>query len=154
MDLYESLTTDTVAHLNPAPAVAIDPDSTVADAVAKMRDHRIGSVVICRSERLVGIFTERDALRIMAKGGDFGASIETVMTANPVAVTSSDSIWAALTRMYEGGYRRMPITDSEGRPTGIVSTRRIVHYLVEHFPTAVYNLPPVAQPTTRDREGA
>ena len=151
---YESLTTDTVAHLDPIPLVAVDPGSTVADALGQMRDHRIGSVVVCREQRIVGIFTERDALQIMAQGGDLDASLESVMTREPVTVSCEDSIWTAVNRMNQGGYRRLPVTGPEGSPIGMVSVRRIVHYLVEHFPTAVYNLPPVAQHTTRDREGA
>ena len=44
--------------------------------------------------------------------------------------------------MEKGGYRNLPVVDDAGRPVGILSVMRIVHYLVEHFPVAVYNLPP------------
>jgi predicted transcriptional regulator len=44
--------------------------------------------------------------------------------------------------MQEGGYRHLPVIDDANHPIGILSAKRIVHYLVEHFPSAVYNQPP------------
>jgi CBS domain-containing protein len=154
MNLYGSLTTDTVAHLDPAPVVVASPASTISAAIDQMKENRAGSVVVCEGDRLLGIFTERDVLRLLARGGDLSAPVRSVMSPEPVTVGLTDTIWTAVARMNEGGYRRMPIVDGEGRPAGMVTVRRVVHYLVEHFPAAVYNLPPVAQPTTRDREGA
>jgi hypothetical protein len=56
--------------------------------------------------------------------------------------------------MAEGGYRHLPIVDDQHRPTGVVAVHGIVHYLVDHFPNTVYNLPPDPKASTRDREGA
>ena len=46
-----------------------------------------------------------------------------------------------------------PIIDRLGRPLGILEVSGIVHYLVQHFPKTIYNLPPVAHPVMHDREG-
>jgi hypothetical protein len=43
--------------------------------------------------------------------------------------------------------------DAEGRPVGIVDVSGIIHWLVDHFQKAVYNLPPVAKVGTLQREG-
>ena len=49
----------------------------------------------------------------------------------------------------------MPLVDEAGRPTGLVSMRHIVDYLVDLFPEAVLNLPPSpALGIPREREGA
>jgi hypothetical protein len=56
--------------------------------------------------------------------------------------------------MDEGGYRHLPVVDEGGRPVGVLSVKRIVHYLVEHFPTTVYNLPPNPGAVPQEREGA
>jgi hypothetical protein len=53
-----------------------------------------------------------------------------------------------------GGYRRLPIVDDKGRPTGLLKVPGILHYLVEHFPNVVYNLPPTPHHSTQEREGA
>ena len=56
--------------------------------------------------------------------------------------------------MAHGGYRRLPIVDDQGRPTGIIKVEGIMHYLVEHFPSTVYNLPPNPSVVQQEREGA
>ena len=56
--------------------------------------------------------------------------------------------------MAEGGYRRLPIVDELGRPTGIVKVEGIMHYLVEHFPTVIHNLPPKPHHSYQQRKGA
>jgi branched-chain amino acid transport system substrate-binding protein len=48
----------------------------------------------------------------------------------------------------------LPIVDELGRPTGILTVQGIMHYLVEHFPAAIYNLPPVPHHSFQQREGA
>ena len=55
--------------------------------------------------------------------------------------------------MEEGGYRHLPVVDERG-PVGVLSVKRIVHYLVEHFPTTVYNLPPDPAVVPQQAEGA
>ena len=42
----------------------------------------------------------------------------------------------------------------DDKPVGILSVKRIVHYLVEHFPAMVYNLPSRPLPASPKREGA
>jgi hypothetical protein len=56
--------------------------------------------------------------------------------------------------MDEGGYRRLPVVDSSGAPAGIVDTKSLVHFLVGHFPAAIYNQAPHASLLAKDREGA
>jgi len=56
--------------------------------------------------------------------------------------------------MEEGGYRHLPVVDETGRTLGVLSVKRIVHYLVEHFPSTIYNLPPDPSVFPHDAEGA
>lgn len=153
MDIELCLTTDTVDQAGPMPPLCVTPDTPIREVFHKLRDHRGGSVLICRDEVLIGIFTERDALRLMARGGDLEAPVESAMVSDPVTLRAQAAIGAAILRMSSGGYRRMPIVDDAGRPTGVLQVSGIIHYLVEHFPKTVYNLPPVAHPLTQDREG-
>ena len=63
----------------------IGPDATVHEAAELMVKRRIGALVVLRSERLVGIFTERDVLaRVVAASRDpTETKVEEVMTRNP-----------------------------------------------------------------------
>jgi CBS domain-containing protein len=55
--------------------------------------------------------------------------------------------------MQKGGYRHLPVV-VDGKPIGIVSARRVVSYLVSHFPGTVHNLPPQQHDIPPRREGA
>jgi CBS domain-containing protein len=154
LSLRENLTRDTVSQLRAGDVVCAADDDSIAAAVALMRRHRTGCVLVCTENRLVGIFTERDVMRIIAEGGDLTAPVATVMTAKPATISPSATVAEAVIQMHRGGYRRLPVVDQDGTPMSVLKLRSVVHYLVEHFPSAVYNLPPVSQPTTKDREGA
>ena len=128
----------------------------MAEAVALMRQQRVGCVLVCRDdEQLVGIFTERDLMRrVLAAGMPLTVPVALCMTPDPVVVHPKEPIGAAVRRMEEGGYRHLPVVDEAGRPVGVLSVKRIVHYLVEHFPSTIYNLPPDPDVVPLEREGA
>lgn len=155
MDLARNLKCDSVSRLHPAAPLQIGPDQTVAEAVALMRQEDVGYVLVTQDQRLSGIFTERDLLRrVLAAGKPLTLTLAECMTPNPVVVGRKDSIAVAVRRMEEGGYRHLPVVDEGGRLVGVLSVKRIVHYLVEHFPATVYNLPPDPGMVPQEREGA
>lgn len=155
MELARNLKQDPVSRLRPTPAVVVAPDCAIADAVAQMRRQRVGCLVVSENRLLVGVFTERDLLtRVLVPGRPMSDPIREVMTPNPVTVRLRDPIRQAVQTMQKGGYRHLPVLDDAGRPAGILSVKRIVHYLVEHFPATIYNLPPEVNGFPRHREGA
>jgi len=155
MDLAKNLKIECVSRLHPKPPLKIGPDKTVAEAVDMMRRDRVGCVLVCEGERVVGIFTERDLLRrVLAAGKPLTVRLAECMTTHPVVVSPKEAIGAAVRRMEEGGYRHLPVVDHLGRPQGVLSVKRIVHYLVEHFPSTVYNLPPDPDAVPLEPEGA
>ena len=99
-------------------------DVSVREAARRMARARVGAIMVVDDERLVGIFTERDALvRVLAAGLDTEATrLDQVMTANPLAAGPDLPLGHALHMMYDGGFRHIPIVDS-GRPVGMVSAR-------------------------------
>jgi CBS domain-containing protein len=155
MDLAKNFKIDSVSRLHPTPPRRVGPRQTVAEAVALMRQERVGCVLVCEAERIIGILTERDILRrVIAPGKPLTVSVAECMTPNPVVVDRKEPVAAAVRRMEEGGYRHLPVVDEIGRAVGVLSVKRIVHYLVEHFPATIYNLPPDPGVVQQDREGA
>jgi len=153
--LKENLLQDTVARLDMKPAVTVGPRATIREAIAAMQQGRSGCLCVVEDERLVGIFTERDLLkRVIGTGVDFGAMISTVMSPNPATTTTDETIGAVIRDMRDRGYRHLPVVDKRGRVLGRVSVREIVHYMVEYFPTVVYNLPPKPDQVDAEPEGA
>src|SRR5262245_40387211 len=111
-----------------------------------MRRDNSGCVLVCDASQLVGLFTERDLMcRVLAVGKTLTVPIADVMTTEPVTVGPNDPIRVALRRMESGGHRHLPVVDESNRPVGILSVKHVVHYLVEHYPSAVYNQPPPGQ---------
>jgi CBS domain-containing protein len=96
--------------------------TTVSDAARLMKDHEIGALMVCDKKRLVGVFTERDALfRVTAEERDPKTTLlAEVMTPNPQTIGPDKPLGHALHMMYEGGFRNVPVVE-KGRPIGMVS---------------------------------
>ncbi len=152
MSLLENLTIETVARLATAPAVSVTAETPLESVLQVMRDYRVSAVTLEESGRLVGIFTERDSLRAMASGEDGKAPIHRFASPSPLVVTKCEPISGAIAKMSANGYRHLPLVDDDGRVIGMVDVMAIIHWLVDHFPQAVYNLPPTSE-TLLEREG-
>ena len=154
MDFQLNLNVETVARLEALPPICVEPSLTVGEALRELQARRRSTLLVCREGKLAGIFTERDAIRLMTGEANLDVPVEQVMTREPVVVSPDDSVGDAIAKMSHGGYRRLPIVNRDGVPTGVLSVRQILRYLVEHFPTAIYTLPPTPDEATKDREGA
>ena len=152
-ELKGLLETVTVGELTRTGYPVLDPNQTVREAILSMRSCRHGSAVVCENDRVVGIFTERDLMRVLDDGG-IASRIADVMTKEPQTVSTADTLSVATALMHEGGYRRLPVVDPDGSPVGVVDVKAIVHRIVEHFPEAIYNQATHAQLIARHREGA
>ncbi|HMM77782.1 MAG TPA: CBS domain-containing protein [Gammaproteobacteria bacterium] len=109
-------------------------DMPVAEAARQMQQRQVGAIVVVQDDRLVGIFTERDALfRVVAAGVDPTITpVAEVMTRNPAALDPGQPFAAALELMHEGQFRHVPIVEN-GRPVGMVSSRDALGPELEDF---------------------
>lgn len=100
----------------------LPPAATVQEACRRMRDRRIGAILVVEENRLVGLFTGRDAVaRVLAEGRDPAATmLADVMTNGPDTLKPGAMAIEALRMMQDGGYRHMPVVDG-CRVVGIVS---------------------------------
>lgn len=120
---------DRVSDLVKRPPLSIPPGTSVRDAVRVMYDNGVGSIIIVLEGKPVGVFTERDLLRLVAMGVSLEARVEEFMSRNVVAVKTSDSIIKAATLMSEKRIRHLPVVDEKGELVGVISIRDIVEYL-------------------------
>ena len=104
--------------------ICASAQSTVSDTARQMKQSGVGTVMVVDNERLVGIFTERDALfRGLAEGRNAKSTlIADVMTSNPLTIGPDKPFGHALHIMYEGGFRHVPVVEN-GWPIGMVSAR-------------------------------
>lgn len=103
-----------------APILMHDTDS-VQKACETMRARHVGSVlVVDEHEHLLGIFTGRDAVKLLASGKAGGTTLGHAMTPHPVTVSPEQKAIEALRAMSDGGFRHLPVVE-RGRIVGIVS---------------------------------
>ena len=108
--------------------------TSVADAARMMKDHQVGAMLVVDADRLVGIFTERDALyRVVAEQRDVRRTmLAEVMTESPQSIHPDEPFSRALHMMHAGGFRHVPVVES-GKPIGIVSARDALGPELEDF---------------------
>jgi CBS domain-containing protein len=99
-----------------------------------MRNKNLGALLVVSYGRLVGIFTERDALyRVLAEGLDPKVTtLQEVMTADPMTLGPERTYGHALLVMYENGFRHIPVVEN-GQPVGIISSRNAMDPDMEEF---------------------
>jgi CBS domain-containing protein len=141
--LRGALLSEPISALAPREPVLLPPAATLADAVRAMNEAGTGCVCVVERGQLVGIFTERDLLRLAVRDLEPGRiALGKVMTPQPETLRPEDGIAYALNLMTARGFRHIPLVDRAGRPTGIVAMRDIVRFVVSMFPDSVQNVPP------------
>ncbi|MEB2837046.1 MAG: CBS domain-containing protein [Desulfurococcales archaeon] len=110
--------------------VTASTGDTVKVAVDLMASNRVGSVLVLESGRLAGIFTERDLVNHLHRGGGLDDKLGDVMTRNPITVREDESLWKAVMLMVEHGIRHLPVVNAEGDLVGVLSIRDALRALV------------------------
>jgi CBS domain-containing protein len=129
--IERSLMEDTISSLRPHMPFTVLPTTPVGQTIKSMLAHNVGALLIVdESNRLLGIFSERDLLIKIAGVRENYANlpVEQFMTRNPETVTAGDTLAFALHKMDVGGYRHLPVLH-EGKPVGVISVRDMLHHI-------------------------
>jgi CBS domain-containing protein len=107
----------------------IEGDATVLDAVVKMVEANVGSLLVTDGGETIGIVTERDYLRRVAVEGrtETNTSVREIMSAPVIVVTPQTSIDECMALMTYRRIRHLPVAE-EGEVTGIVSIGDLVKF--------------------------
>jgi CBS domain-containing protein len=102
--------------------LTLPPSATVQEACKQMHERKVGAVlVVNRKGELAGIFTGRDAVRLLSEGKDAkGTHLRDVMTSEPHHLPPRHTAIDALRLMRDGGFRHVPVVH-EGLVMGVVS---------------------------------
>ena len=107
------------------------PDLTISAAAHTMVNEGIGSIGVVDRGRLIGIFTERDALRVVADGSDPDEQVVADwMTPDPDVLSPQVEVEDAAEWLLATGYRHLPVVE-DGALLGIVSIKDILWALRE-----------------------
>lgn len=131
----EALAEETVASIRSKPYAEISPDKPVYGALQALAGLKVASLLVVKDQKLVGVFTERDALeRVASRYHDVKhLPVREVMTANPVVVYETDPAGAALSAIAVAGYRHVPVLDIHDHVVGVISPHRVFEFLQKRF---------------------
>lgn len=113
----------------------IEPTANVAAAVKLLGAQRIGALVVTGAEqRVVGILSERDVVRVLAQHGAQALErpVAEMMTRNVVTCTERDTLHDLMERMTAGKFRHVPVVE-QGKLAGIISIGDVVKWRVEEM---------------------
>ena len=113
----------------------VTPQHTLNDICRFLADNRIGAaLVVDGQEKLVGIITERDIVRAIARGGAgvLKSTVDGHMTSRVTTCSEADTINAVMETMTAGNFRHLPVVEG-GRIVGVVSNRDVVRQRIEEI---------------------
>jgi len=106
--------------------ITAQPAASLTDIAKLMRKNRIGSVIVTRGKKPVGILTESDFIKLVARGCDMkNALAEDYMNRNVITCDSSLTVIDALMIMRSERIRHLPVVRSRNL-VGIMSIRDLI----------------------------
>jgi CBS domain-containing protein len=111
--------------------ITVSPNDKVIKAARLMDKKNVGSVVVVKDGKPVGILTDRDiAIRVVAKQADIDSTlVKDVMTARIVTGREGQRAAELAKVMHENGIRRVPIVDKKGKLTGIITLDDLLYLI-------------------------
>ncbi len=120
--------------------IAIDAETTVADAVHKMVERNIGAVMILKEGKPVGLYTERDALKCWVDKKCFDdVPVGQVMTKDLFIAEMDDEVTYAMAIMIQKKVRHLPVVE-KGNIITVLSIRDIVKASISKLEAEVHYL--------------
>jgi CBS domain-containing protein len=109
----------------------VEPQTSIAEAIARMNQRHIGSVLVMDGERLVGIFTERDVLtRVVPQELDPRRTpVGEVMTRQPVTIAPTNTVQEVMMLMTDTRKRHLPVLQG-GKVVGLLSIGDLTRWVV------------------------
>jgi CBS domain-containing protein len=110
--------------------LSVTPDLSLTEVAQRMVERDIGAALVAQGDRLVGILTERDVLRAVAKGIGEDTTVADWMTADPDTMTPDESTEQAAVLMIHGGFRHLPLMEGD-QVVGMLSIRDLMRVVIE-----------------------
>jgi len=116
-----------------SPLVAVEPATTVFEAVQTMDREGIGAVAVMSKGAVIGIFSERDVMLrvVLGKRDPEQTRISEVMTSPVETIRRDCNVDDALKMMLEKHIRHLPVIDAAGCTVAMLSIRNLLHEKVE-----------------------
>ncbi|MEK0082622.1 CBS domain-containing protein [Benzoatithermus flavus] len=114
----------------------IGPETTVGEAVRRMREERVGCLVVSSDgAKIQGIISERGIMHAIADRGVgvLNEPVRSIMTERVFTCTPEDRIGTLMAMMTERRIRHIPVVDGDGRLCGLVSIGDVVKHRLDEI---------------------
>ena len=105
----------------------IPPGLSLAEACVELERLRVGALMVCHDEQVVGVLSERDVVRAIARHGQAGLArpVSDFMTADVIFAAPTETMSILMERMTDRRIRHLPVLN-DGRLTGVISIGDVV----------------------------
>ncbi|CAN5263722.1 CBS domain-containing protein [soil metagenome] len=106
---------------------SIAPDITVGQACAELDSRRVGALIVCDGDHVVGVFSERDVVKAVATDGPgaLSRSVSEFMSADVVFAKPAETVAILMSRMTDRRIRHLPVL-RDSRLAGVISICDVV----------------------------
>ena len=116
-----------VRHVMLRNIVTTDSKTSIRAAIKTLNEKHIGSLLITDGDQqCIGIFTERDVIRVVAQSVNLDAPIETAMTSNVITIGEEACLEEAKRLIVTHAVRHLPVVNSQGKLVGLLSVRKLL----------------------------
>ncbi len=111
--------------------LSIEPEQSVYEALQMLAKYDIGVLLVCKNDRLVGIFSERDYARKGILGGHTSreTTVSQLMTSPVISVSPKHTVDECMTLMTQHDFRHLPVVQNESI-AGVISIGDLVKWVM------------------------
>ncbi len=130
LEFHDTVLGEHLESLGVGEPCLVQPDLAVADALRRMHEAATDCLLVVDGDRLVGIFTDRDAVVKVAGKRLSSFDVRDFMTPDPVVLRPDDTLAVAIHKMAVGEFRHIPVVDADDRPVAVVSAADVFRHIV------------------------
>jgi CBS domain-containing protein len=114
--------------------ITVSPDAKLSAAVKILSERRIGAVLVMTNQRIDGILSERDVVRVLGErgAGVLDEAVRSAMTTKVITCRESDTVAAIMEVMTTGKFRHLPVVEN-ARLVGLISIGDVVKWRVAEY---------------------
>lgn len=156
MGLYENMLTEPIRQLALRDAITMPAELSVRDAVLRMRDRKLGCVIVVdEQDKPLGMFTEAMLRRLLIDDRSaLDDSVQNRMARQFPCAKITDPVVTVLEAMQAENHRFVCVVDETGRVAGLTGRKGLMEYIADHFPQTVLTERAGAESPRSQREGA
>ena len=156
MGLFENMINESVSELALREPILVGPRDSVRMAIERMRERRLGCVIVVDSEKKpLGIFTENMLTQLVAKGLlALEDAVEQHMSAPLPWVELTDAVVNVVDALQTKNVRFLCVLDEDGSVLSLTGQKGLMEYIADHHPGQIMVQRVGVPPYPQTREGA